>query len=266
MNKSICLLAGRAGPEGPARASLQGGVGLHIPAECHRALAGCLVVAAVLLAGAPAPAQYMRLSEGPYGSSFGGLRSSLTNTTVAPASLSGYVPDDKYKLRIGDKVNFQILEDRERPLVLVVTDSGELEVPYIGPVMALDKTCKALGAELKVKLEKELYHRATVIVAINEANKLWGRIYVYGQVKTQGRIEIAMHENITAGKAILLSGGFGDFAKKTRVMVIRGGANNAAKQNIIVDMEAVLEKGMVEKDVPLQPEDCVVVPSRIFSM
>jgi hypothetical protein len=49
-------------------------------------------------------------------------------------------------------------------------------------------------------------------------------------------------------------------------MVIRGGANKAAKQNIIVDVEAVLEKGMVEKDVPLQPEDCVVVPSRVFSM
>ena len=89
MNTSICLFKG------------------------PRALAGLVVLAAVLLAGAPAPAQYMRLSDGPYSSSLFGRRSSLTNTIVTPASLSGYVPDDKYKLRIGDKVRFQILEDRE---------------------------------------------------------------------------------------------------------------------------------------------------------
>jgi polysaccharide export outer membrane protein len=237
MNTSICLFKG------------------------PRALAGLVVLAAVLLAGAPAPAQYMRLSDGPYSSSLFGRRSSLTNTIVTPASLSGYVPDDKYKLRIGDKVRFQILEDREVPRSLVVTDSGELEIPYIGPVSAADKTCKELIGELKVKLEKEFYHRATVILALDEANKLWGRIYVYGAVKTQGRIEIQMHENITAGKAVLLAGGFGDFANKKKVMVIRGGANGAAKRNLELNMVDILEQGMVEKDLPLQPEDCVVVPS-----
>jgi protein involved in polysaccharide export with SLBB domain len=230
------------------------------------ALAGPLLVAALLLAGAPAPAQYLRLSGGPYDSSFSGMRASVTNITVTPASLSGYVPDDKYKLRIGDKVRFQILEDRDLPCSLVVTDSGELDIPYIGPVTAVGKTSKGLIAELKVKLEKEFYHRATVVLRLDEANKLWGRIYVYGQVKTQGRIEIAMHENITAGKAILLAGGFGDFAKKTKVKVIRGGTDTAAKQTIELNMEDILEKGMIEKDVPLQPEDCVVVPSRSISM
>jgi hypothetical protein len=44
-------------------------------------------------------------------------------------------------------------------------------------------------------------------------------------------------------------------------MVIRGGANGAAKRNLELNMVDILEKGMVEKDLPLQPEDCVVVPS-----
>jgi len=238
----------------------------HNPWARRCALAGPLIVAAFLLAGAPAPAQYMRLSDGPYSSSFLGMRSSLTNINVTPASLSGYVPDDKYKLRIGDKVKFQILEDREPPRSLVVTDSGELDIPYIGPVTAAGKTSKELIGELKVKLEKQYYHRATVILVLDEANKLWGRIYVYGQVKKQGRIEIAMHENITAGKAILLAEGFGDFANKKKVMVIRGGANSDAKQTIELNMVDILEHGMIEKDVALQPEDCVVVPSRSISM
>src|SRR5262245_42650157 len=49
---------------------------------------------------------------------------------VAAANLSGYVPDDRYKLRAGDKVAFQILEDRDLPKSLVLADSGELDVPY----------------------------------------------------------------------------------------------------------------------------------------
>jgi polysaccharide export outer membrane protein len=226
--------------------------------------AGAVVAAVTLLAGVRATAQFTRLSDTPF--SPYGLGSRLTNSIVTPASLSGYVPDDKYKLRIGDKVSLQILEDRDLPRGLVVTDSGEMDVPYIGRVAAAGKTCKELVGELKVKLEKQYYHRATVILALDEANKLWGRIYVYGQVKTQGRIEIAMHENITAGKAILLAGGFGDFANKKKVMVIRGGGVGGVKQTIELNMVDILEHGMIEKDIPLEPEDCVVVPSRAISM
>ena len=51
---------------------------------------------------------------------------SVTNAApLTPSTLSGYVPDDKYKLRTGDKIAFQILEDRDLPKSLVVTDSGE---------------------------------------------------------------------------------------------------------------------------------------------
>src|SRR5947207_3634108 len=70
----------------------------------------------------------------------------LTNAAPAiPANLTGYVPDDKYKLRAGDKVAFQILEDRDAPKSLVVADSGELDVPYVGRVTVVDKTSKQLA-------------------------------------------------------------------------------------------------------------------------
>jgi polysaccharide export outer membrane protein len=180
--------------------------------------------------------------------------------------LSGYVPDDKYKLRVGDKVSLQILEDRDAPKGLVVADSGELDVPYVGRVAAADKTCKQLAEELKARLEKEYYYRATVILALDVANKFLGRIYVWGQVRNQGPIEIAVNENLTAGKAILRAGGFGDFANKKRVKVVRGGGvEGAAKQSFELNMVDILEKGRIEKDVVLQPDDFVIVPSRLIN-
>ncbi len=180
-----------------------------------------------------------------------------------PMVASGYVPDDKYKLRAGDRVSFAVLEDRDLPVSLVVSDSGELEVPYIGRRQVADKTCKQVVQELKVELEKDFYHRATVILALDVANKLWGRVYVWGEVKTQGPIEVAINENITASRAILRAGGFADFANKKKVKVVRAGsAGGTVKQHFEVNMVEILEEGKTEEDIPLQPDDAIIVPSR----
>jgi len=190
-------------------------------------------------------------------------------TNAAPASLptaDGYVADDKYKLRVGDKISLQIVEDRDAPRSLVVTDSGELDAPYVGRVAAADKTCKELAEELKALLEKKYYHRATVIISLDAANKLLGKVYVWGQVRNQGAIELAVNEKLTAGKAILRAGGFADFANKKKVKVVRGaGEDGAGKQTFELNMVEILEKGNMEKDVPLQADDLIIVPSRLIS-
>jgi polysaccharide export outer membrane protein len=183
-----------------------------------------------------------------------------------PADLSGYVPDDKYKLRIGDKISLQIIEDRDPPKSLLVADSGEVDVPYIGRVAAIDKTCKQLAEELKQNLEKEYYYRATVVTALDTANKLLGRVYVWGQVKNQGAVDLNVGENLTAGKAILRAGGFGDFAKKEKVKVVRGGGPGNKGQEFILDMTKILEQGKTDQDVLLQPEDSIIVPKRLFNL
>src|SRR5437588_3035317 len=110
----------------------------------------------------------------------------LAGASNNAAALGSYVADDKYKLRAGDKISLQILEDRDQPKGLLIADSGELDAPYIGRVAAADKTCKQLASELKALLEKEYYYHATVIISLDAANKVYGRIYVTGQVKNQG--------------------------------------------------------------------------------
>jgi polysaccharide export outer membrane protein len=192
----------------------------------------------------------------------------LTNVPSFPSTLSGYVPDDKYKLRVGDRISLQITEDRDLPKSLIIADSGELDVPYVGRVPAADKTCRQLADELKAQLEKEYYYRATVILALDAANKFLGRIYVWGQVKNQGPIDVAVNENLTAGKAILRAGGFGDFANKKKVKVVRGsngGTDTVGKQNFELNMVDILESGKTEKDIVLQPDDFIIVPSRLIN-
>ncbi len=223
-----------------------------------------VILAMLVLAGPAALAQAPPTNSPPLASA-----PSTNATPLTPISLSSYVPDDKYKLRAGDKVSLQILEDRDLPKGLVVADSGELDVPYLGRVAAVDKTCKQLAAELKNQLENEYYYRATVILALDVANKFLGRIYVWGQVRNQGPIELTVSENLTVGKAILRAGGFADFANKKRVKVVRGGSGDPSdargKQSFELNMVDILEAGKTEKDVSLQPDDFIIVPSRLIN-
>lgn len=194
--------------------------------------------------------------------------------TVVDAT--GEVMDDRHKLAPGDKLSFRVLEDRHLPNFddnrnlspvadqtksLVVADTGELDVPYVGRVNVSGKTCKEVAAELKTLLEKDYYYRATVVLGLDQMSRMLGRVYVWGEVRNQGPVEIPANENFTAGKAILRAGGFNDWAKKSKVKVVRAAkGEGTAKEEILVDMEQVLDRGQTDKDVPVQPDDFIIVP------
>ena len=195
----------------------------------------------------------------------------LGGIVSAPGLATGYVTDDSYKLRPGDAVSFQIREDLvwnplDTPKSLVVTDSGEMDVPYIGRVMAVDKTCKQLADQLKKALERDYYNKATVVLSLNLANRILGRVYIWGQVHTQGALDIQVNENLTAGEAILRAGGLEDFANKNKVKVVRNSVDASGGKKIYdLDMQDILERGHTEKDIILQPGDLIIVPSRLVN-
>ena len=234
------------------------GLGKLVPPEV------CLLVCLALNSGlALAPAATNTAPQTPLPVKQTNASALAETATAGPSSV--YVPDDKYKLRIGDKVSFQILEDREAPKGLVLADSGELDVPYLGRITAAGKTCMQLAGEIKTQLEKEFYYRASVVLALDTANRVLGRVYVWGQVRNQGPIELELKENLTAGKAILRAGGFGDFANKKKVKVIRPGANGGPKQVFELNLVEILEDGQTEKDMLLQSDDSVIVGSRLIN-
>jgi polysaccharide export outer membrane protein len=190
-----------------------------------------------------------------------------------PGLLNGYVQDDTYKLRVGDTVSFQILEDQiwdpqNAPKILVVQDSGEIEVLYVGRVMAVGKTCKQLAGEIKTALEKDYYKQATVVISMNVASPILGRVYIWGQVRNQGALDIRVNENLTAGQAIMRAGGFADFANERKVKVVRSPTSpdgSKKAQTVNLDMEQILSEGKTEKDIVLQPGDLIIVPSRLIN-
>ena len=178
-------------------------------------------------------------------------------------AVGAYVLDDKHKLMPGDRVSFQILEDRTNSIPLLVAESAELDLPYLGRVSVAGKTCKQAAADIKALLEKDYYYKATIIIGLDALTKVFGKVYVFGPVRNPGPVEIPANETFTAGKAILRVGGFGDFANRKKVQVVR--KTPSGNRTFNVNLENVLEKGRTEEDITLEPEDLVIVPQRAFN-
>ncbi|MDX1952325.1 MAG: polysaccharide biosynthesis/export family protein [Verrucomicrobiota bacterium] len=182
-------------------------------------------------------------------------------------SLPRAVLDDTTKLSKGDTVRFQILEDRdEAPKKLVVTDGGEIDIPYLGNIPAVGKTCKELAAEVKTLLEKDFYHTATVQLAIDQLlRRSLGRIQLIGQVSAPGPYEIPLDETYTVSKAILRAGGFAPYANQSKVRVLRTNPTTSKTEKFVVDVEAVWKKGQMEKDFEIKPGDVIAVDAKIVN-
>ena len=181
--------------------------------------------------------------------------------------------DDKHKLALGDRLSFRIVEDQEDPRETLdpkppvpVTDSGDVEVPYIGRFPGVGKTCKQLAREIKTELEKKYYYQATVIIALDLVTKSGGRVYLVGQLRATGAVEIPGDEVFTISKAILRSGGFTEYADKRHVKLTRKSDSTGDQtKTFIVNMNDILEKGKTDADLKLEPGDLIFVPSRLIT-
>jgi polysaccharide export outer membrane protein len=171
--------------------------------------------------------------------------------------------DNKQKLGPGDRIAYRVIEDQDEPRELLITDSGDLEVPYLGLIHGGGKTCLELAQQIKTSLEKKLYYKATVMISAQVINKsrVTGKVYVTGQVRNSGGYDVPAGETMTVSRAILHAGGFSDFSDKRNVRLIR--ATPAGKETHTINVQEIWGKGAVDKDLVVQPGDLIVVPERL---
>jgi len=173
--------------------------------------------------------------------------------------------NNERKLEPGDRVSYRVIEEQKDPASLVVTDSGELPVPIIGLFPASGKTCKQLAEQLKPLLEKDYFYHATVIVGLDtESTRSLGKVYLTGQVHSQGSMDLPANQHMTVSEAIMANGGFADFANQRRVNLIRRKPDGTAEK-FVIDVKAILTKGQAAKDMELQPDDTIQVPEKLIN-
>ena len=85
--------------------------------------------------------------------------------------------------------------------------------------------------------------------------------YILGEVKKPGAYQLDQAATVLEGVA--LAGGFTDKAAPNRTRVIRN-HKDGRQESIVIDLNDVMKRGRKEKDVPLTPNDVIVVPESYF--
>ena len=180
-------------------------------------------------------------------------------------ALSSEPIDPDHKLSRGDRLSYRVVEDRDDKIVpLVVTDSGEVDVPLINRVKAAGRTTRDLTSDIKSRLEQEYYYHATVVLGLDfvAPRTSRGTVFVNGQVVNQGPVELPLDAPLTVSQAITKAGGFREFAKDNAVRVVR---KNGPEKGYVVNVKAV-RHGDTTKDFVLQTGDEIDVDESKFKM
>jgi polysaccharide export outer membrane protein len=95
----------------------------------------------------------------------------------------------------------------------------------------------------------------TVVVAAGNT------FYILGEVKKPGAYQLDQAATVLEG--IALAGGFTDKAAPGRTRLIRN-HKNGRQESLTVDLNEIIKRGRKDKDLPLTPNDVIVVPESYF--
>jgi len=198
--------------------------------------------------------------------------------------------DNARAIEAGDRISFRIVEEGSANSVKTysVRESGTMHIPHIGDVVVAGKTCYQAAQLISAELQKEHFNRATVIMVLDSSHKerqqhYWGGnrggynnqggmysgsgeyVTLYGQVGRQGQMNLPGETPMTITQAILRAGGFARFANTKKVKVHRLLAGSTTqRRTIIVDVGGIME-GDLNKDIPLKPNDVVIVSEKLIN-
>lgn len=172
------------------------------------------------------------------------------------------------ELRVGDRLRFAVSEDPETGGDVVVNASGMIDLPLLGLRPAAGRTVEQVTAEVRAALEADYFVRATVRLSLIDrpdraANR--GRVFLAGQMKKIGVVEIDLTEKNTVGRVILANGGLGDFADARRIKIVRKSGPAGELETLTVDLEEVLKKGRIDRDVPLVDGDFILADAKLIN-
>jgi polysaccharide export outer membrane protein len=175
-----------------------------------------------------------------------------TNAAPAPAAPANGAPvSADYKIGIDDVLDIAVWNNTTVSRTVPVRPDGKISLPLLNEVQAAGLTPSQLRASLMAKLV-EYMPTPEVSVIVREVHS--NKISVLGEVRKAGRYEIS--QRATVLDAVALAGGFNDFARRTKLVIMR--QEGTGTKRIPINYNRIVADE--DDNVILQPGDIVVVP------
>lgn len=163
------------------------------------------------------------------------------------------VPRSRVTLGPGDDIEINFTYLPRFNLSRTIQRDGEIQLPFIGTIMAQGKTPNELREELMQLYAKEMKHPDLVVIS---RTLVQDQVFVGGEVKEPASLNLA--GQMTALQAIMRAGGFDmRSAEVKNVVVIRH--KDGQRYGCALDFSDVL-KGKEGRPFYLEPYDIVWVP------
>lgn len=190
----------------------------------------------------------------------------VTTTALAP-DLSGRAEAQEYRIRAGDRLTVEVLEDSSLNRTVAVLPGGTINFPYAGSLNVAGATPSTVGDRIAQALSGVLAAPPTVFVTAVPQEPLpmaptaeeapVVNIYVMGEASSPG--VKAVPPGTTFLQALSQAGGLSPFAATKRIQLRRA---STPGQVIVVDYNAIMRGAVMNYDPVLSEGDVIVVPER----
>jgi len=175
---------------------------------------------------------------------------------LAAARQNPFTPatGEGYRIGVGDVLQVSVWREPEAsaPAATVRTD-GKISLPLIKDIEVAGMTAAEVEQLIAERIGKFI-RTPEVTVIVREIHSQ--KVYLIGAVRVVGPVTLT--GPMTVLQAITQAGGLTDYAKKKQIYILR---NTDGKQTRLpFNFEAVISGAGIAQNIPLLPNDTIVVP------
>jgi polysaccharide export outer membrane protein len=164
-----------------------------------------------------------------------------------------------YQLSGADLLQISVFGEKDMDRQVRVSQTGTITYPLVGEVHVGGLTTAQAEEALAKGLRAYLRDPQVSIFIKEYGNK---KVFVFGQVKKPGAVELPTETKLTVLEAISQTEGFTPIAAPDRTRVVR--MVNGKSQTFVIEVSAITKRGEKDKDMILEPNDIVFVPESMF--
>jgi polysaccharide export outer membrane protein len=158
------------------------------------------------------------------------------------------VDPKSYRIGVEDVLGIRVWREAELSGSVVVRPDGKITMPLAGEIDAAGLTPEQLGQRIAEALSKFLTKPEVIVSVLDVRSK---RYYVSGNVLRSGPVPLVTPTTVLQA---LSSAGLGPWAKKSKIVIMRG------TQRLKFNYNEVIKGKKLEQNIFLQDGDHIFVP------
>lgn len=168
--------------------------------------------------------------------------------------------DSKYRIQVGDALNIFVWRNQELSVTVPVRPDGYISIPLVDDLLVVGVTTTEIARQIERLLQSFIKFPKVTVMVMGFGSTYSQQVRVIGQA-AQPRA-LPYKKDMTLLDVLIEVGGLTEFAAGNRAVLIRNDGGQQQKRDL--QLEDLIEKGDVSKNMTLKAGDIVIIPESYF--